>query len=123
MSKKYKIISFKNLFVFVAMLLLFVRSDFNRTVNFNPKTFLPDRYVRSRFPWEDVIACMNDTLVSDDFIKQKECPNCGTKSEDLIWVEFRSPKYTWEQMCGRAGPLSICNKCNIQVEFIVEMMN
>lgn len=89
----------------------------------NPKEFLPDTTFETLFPWNDVKLCFKDKLKSKDFENHDNCPNCKLKSEKLIWIKFRSPEWTWQNLCGRAGPLSICPKCKIQVEFITEIMN
>jgi hypothetical protein len=76
-----------------------------------------------RFQWEDIELCLKDTLQRKDFINHKVCPKCGLESQKLLWIKFRSPDWTWEEWCGREGPLSICPKCNIQVQFIMTLMN
>ncbi len=64
---------------------------------------------------------MNKTLSGNNFKDHQSCPKCSLKSEALIWINFKSPKWTWENLCGREGPLSICPNCKIQVEHIVEV--
>lgn len=85
--------------------------------------FIPDSTYKSHFPWKDVRACFNKSLPKVDFKNHDKCPKCGMHSEDLIWIEFRSPDWTWKEFCGRQGPLSICPECKIQVEFITKVMN
>jgi hypothetical protein len=86
--------------------------------------FVPDTtYSVTYFPWKHVIACMKKTLDSKEFANHLPCPKCGLRSENLDWINFRSPDWTWEHLCGRAGPLSICPECKIQVEFILHVMN
>ena len=84
------------------------------------------------FPLKDVEACLNDTTpsfkdLSASYIKDKAnrraCPLCGKPSEELRWIYFDSPKWTWEMLCGRCGPMSICPDCGCLVEFICEIMN
>jgi hypothetical protein len=45
------------------------------------------------------------------------CPACGQLPKDLDWVWVESPEDTWTHLCGRAGWLSICRPCGLQVEF------
>lgn len=73
------------------------------------------------FPWKDVEACMHE--VRTPLPNHLTCPICGKKSEDLDWIYFSSPDWTWEKMCGSAGLMSICKDCHCQVEFILESMN
>ncbi|MDR2085354.1 MAG: hypothetical protein LBP67_10220 [Bacteroidales bacterium] len=78
----------------------------------NEKTF---------FPWEDVLNCKDDIIKPPDKYKSYKYPYCGEK--EVIWIYFRSSDWTWEQLCGKIGPLSICPKCARQVEFICHIMN
>ena len=87
------------------------------------KSFIPDTTFDTHFPWDDVIACFKKRLPSDNFRGRKKCPKCGRNSEALVWIKFNSPIWTWRNLCGREGPLSICPQCSIQVEFIMESMN
>ena len=73
------------------------------------------------FPWENVKACMDKKIPAR--ANHLSCPFCGRTSEKLEWIEFNSPTWTWRQLCGRRGPLSICPDCHCQVEFICEVMN
>lgn len=68
------------------------------------------------FPWEDVLACMKDGRV----FYSEEKGDCG---ERLIAVNFSSPQWTWEKMCGRSGLLYICPVCKRQVKFDCLSMN
>ena len=73
------------------------------------------------FPWPDVEVCINEKVV--ERANHFPCPLCGKKSEHLIWINFRSPDWTWQQECGREGPLSICPDCHFQVAFICKILN
>lgn len=73
------------------------------------------------FPWEDVKKSMDDKIGAVP--NHLPCPICGKPSEKLDWIRFLSPKWTWENLMGRMGPLSICPDCHSQVEFICMMMN
>ncbi|MDX2046757.1 MAG: hypothetical protein SFU87_08215 [Chitinophagaceae bacterium] len=85
--------------------------------------FIPDKTYETHFPWEDVKACFKKKLESSDFNDHNRCPKCGLDSKNLFWINFSSPSWTWENLCGRSGPLSICPNCKIQVEFILTEMN
>ena len=75
------------------------------------------------FPVEDIKKYLNDTIQRNLFTNHLNCLNCNRKSEDLLWIRFKSPDHTWRNLMGREGSLSICEKCNIPVEFIIECMN
>ena len=51
------------------------------------------------------------------------CPTCRKKPEELAWVYFESPRWTWEHLCGRAGWITICDPCHRQIDFFLELMN
>ena len=89
----------------------------------NSNEFVPDEDFETYFPWEDVTACLKNKLESNRFTGHSNCIKCGLESGKLIWIQFSSPDWTWEHLCGREGPLSICPDCKIQVEFILEVMN
>ena len=52
-----------------------------------------------------------------------QCPSCGMKDEDLVWVEYRSPNWTWSYLCGREGYMVFCPTCKKCVNNILTLMN
>lgn len=85
--------------------------------------FEPDTEFGVFFYWEDVIDYFDKILPSENFKGRDKCPKCERNPEELFWIEFKSPAWTWSHKCGSLGPLSICLKCRIQVEFIVKRVN
>ncbi len=95
------------------------------------------------FPWKDVDACrarqsgeldIPPELTSYHALAERRplesmransnpCPFCSAPFEDLSRVFFVSPAWTWQELCGRAGWLTICEKCNVQVQFFCDLMN
>ena len=77
------------------------------------------------FPLEDVKACMNSEIPIkiDKYPNHLPCPLCGKPSEELMWIYFESPKWTWDTYMGTAGPLSICPDCHSLVEYIMWLIN
>lgn len=71
------------------------------------------------FPWDDVFASMQKTPEQVE-VTEKKCPECG---QALLQLYFKSPDWTWEKLCGRAGPLTICPHCALQVEFRLYIMS
>jgi hypothetical protein len=53
----------------------------------------------------------------------KPCPKCGRSTNELAWFYFESPKWTWDNLCGRAGWMTVCDSCRVQVDFFLEVMN
>lgn len=87
------------------------------------KNFKPDTSIEPEYPWDDVQACFGTILPRANFKGNQSCPNCGLNAEQLIWIDFRSPRWTWKNLCGVQGPLSICPECKIQVELITKSRN
>lgn len=109
---------------FAGLILFVVSSCGNpQTSKLDQTSFLPDTTYKIQFPWADVKACLNRSLESKNYKGHDNCPKCRLSSEKLKWISFSSPDWTWKNMVGRAGPLSICPDCKIQVEFINEIMN
>ena len=74
--------------------------------------------MENQFPWRDVEACMNNE--AEPAIEGMLCPKCG---KELRWIRFCSPEWTWQHLCGREGPLAICEDCHEQIVFFCEVMN
>lgn len=73
------------------------------------------------FPLKDVEACMDKVI--PPLPNHLPCPLCGKPSEQLTWINFKSPQWTWKELMGRSGPLSICPDCHCLVEFKCFLMN
>lgn len=71
------------------------------------------------FPWNDVIGSMIEHPKKIRVLEAL-CPDCGEKYVELY---FSSPDWTWRQLCGRAGTMTICCHCPKQVDFRLEIMN
>jgi len=65
-----------------------------------------------RFPWEHIDrARRNQRLQQRHHLDEaapyraqaRGCPTCERTSSDLAWFYFESPRWTWENLCGRAG--------------------
>ena len=83
--------------------------------------------IYTEFPQEDVIASIdkypNKITVAS--------PNSALNYQywhnpyhyPLMKVWFRSPDWTWEQLCGRSGELTICSVCGKHFEFDCQLLN
>lgn len=71
------------------------------------------------FSWEDVFASMI-TRPEKVWYLNDTCPDCGGR---LVELEFRSPSWTWRELCGSQGPMTICIDCPLPKEFRLEIMN
>lgn len=97
-------------------------------VNINDYYTSPDRinrnfrhsgYPADYFPWEDVAASVWNNTNDITYI-DKECRVCG---EQLVKIKFKSPQWTWRQLCGRAGDMILCVNCPCQIQFKLIFMN
>ena len=61
--------------------------------------------------------------VRPDTSRAQNCPECGRTPAQLTWVHFSSPAWTWQQLCGREGWLTLCDHCGLQIDFFLERMN
>ena len=84
------------------------------------------------YPWRDVEKAGNNprrrikmSLVGVQLMGGKGliCPCCGCSYEKLTWFEFSCPPWTWQNLCGVRGLMSVCDHCHVQVEFIRQMVN
>ncbi|HEX6923841.1 MAG TPA: hypothetical protein VF167_00320 [Longimicrobiaceae bacterium] len=79
------------------------------------------------FPRADVDACRGDLALqaANDAAAarlkyaavSRSCFGCGRAAEELEWIFFQSPLWTWTQQCGRAGWIVYCASCDNQVCF------
>lgn len=84
------------------------------------------------FAWEDVVASRNDRRQQErhtvEGAKQKylraamPCPKCETPAERLSWIYLLSPEWTWQTLCGKAGWVTVCDRCGVQIDFFQEIM-
>jgi hypothetical protein len=78
------------------------------------------------FPLEHIIACMrDDTLQSRHSLTDMERyqESLSEPPENVVWVYFKSPAWTWENLCGRAGWMAVAKEPMREVAFFVEIMN
>jgi hypothetical protein len=85
-----------------------------------------DRAVRtSELLWDEESKNIIKTEDMRSKLKKEipKCPICGLELDKLKLVYLRSPEWTWEKMCGRAGWVVICPECIFQVHFHWTRMN
>lgn len=71
------------------------------------------------YAWYDVLASIY-TNPEKVYITEDICPDCG---ERLVEFCFSSPGWTWREMCGRAGYMTICPACPRQIDFELTRLN
>jgi|GEM_PF-3222264 len=83
------------------------------------------------FPWAHVQRAIDgvDSTVyraavryaQDQFQSQaRPCPQCGRSAIDLSWFSVTDPEPAWDQGTGRVGFLTFCERCRLQVDFLVD---
>lgn len=86
----------------------------------------------SAFPRQDLEASRHDEdLQARNRVRVEEtkgthqqlaCPDCECGSR-LSWFYFRSPPWTWRNLCGRAGVIVYCDEHERQVAFFMDLMS
>jgi len=83
------------------------------------------------FPWPHVQRYIDQIdaqvyRVSIKFAKEihgsgaRSCPTCGRPSGELFWFSITSPEEDWDAGTGRVGFLTLCERCELQVDFLVD---
>lgn len=88
---------------------------------------------QEHYPWKVI-----NTITSDERLQSQHsvedarsryledavsCPKCKTSAGQLSWFYFASPEQDWRALAGRAGWMTVCDECHIQVDFFVEIMS
>ena len=82
------------------------------------KTLSDETNYNEGYAWADVYESLQ--TYKSILMSEKKCPEC---EKGTVYIYFRSPSFTWESLCGTAGPLEICPYCVKQVKYIEESMN
>lgn len=83
------------------------------------------------FPWPHVQRYIDsiDSTVYRAAIKfaQQEllagaqpCSSCGCPAAELFWFSISDPEAAWDAGTGRVGFLTLCERCHLQVDFLVD---
>lgn len=82
------------------------------------------------YPWGNVDAARRKRRLqarhpteqwkSHYLAKARPCPKCDAPPEALSWFYFESPKETWQNLCGTAGWMAVCDRCHVQVNYFEE---
>ncbi len=80
--------------------------------------------------WAFVMECKTEENTLNEFPellkRSKEfraCPECGIQPENLTWLRFSTPNFTWLNLAGSAGYIGVCELCNRQVGYLETMCN
>ena len=82
------------------------------------KTLYDETNYNEGYAWMDVHESLQ--IYMSVLMSEEKCPDCG---KGTVYIYFRSPSFTWESLCGTAGPLEICPYCVKQVKYIEESRN
>ncbi|HEU5119204.1 MAG TPA: hypothetical protein VFT74_21620 [Isosphaeraceae bacterium] len=83
------------------------------------------------FPWHHVqqyIDGIDSTVyrVAIEFAQQEllvgahSCLSCGRPAGELFWLSVSDPEAAWDDGTGRVGFLTLCQRCHLQVDFLVD---
>lgn len=48
------------------------------------------------------------------------CPFCRRQAEQLSWTYLVLPKWAWETLGEKAGWITVCNRCGLQIDFFAD---
>jgi hypothetical protein len=87
-----------------------------------PATFFPWEHVQGSIDRVDATVYRHAIRAAKDlFLGQaRPCPGCGRDADELAWFCVISPEATWDEGTGRVGFLTLCNRCRLQVDFLVD---
>lgn len=80
------------------------------------------------FPWHGVNSYREEkgierkSLSGSTDSNSQVCPVCDS-NDMVISFHFSTPEWTWQRRCGRAGTLTVCDRCNVQIDFNLTLMN
>lgn len=85
----------------------------------------------SFFPWpwaqraidqiESVVYHHSIEMAQDLHLdRARACPECGRLPKDLFWFSISDPEVAWDRGTGRVGFLTLCEKCRLQVDFLID---
>ena len=79
------------------------------------------------FPLEHVITCLRDDKLQSRHRLAEALERYREKLtepvENTVWFYFRSPDWTWDNLCGRAGWMIVAKEPPRLVAFFLEIMN
>lgn len=55
--------------------------------------------------------------------RARACPNCNALPAALRWFPYESSPESWAALCGRAGWMTACDRCKLQIDFFIELLN
>lgn len=62
------------------------------------------------------IECAQEQLLA----QAKPCPQCGCEASKLFWFSVTDPEAAWDAGTGRVGFLTLCKRCRLQVDFLID---
>ena len=87
-----------------------------------PATFFPWPHVQEYIDGIDevvhhlAVECAQAQLLG----KAKACPQCGCEAAKLFWFSVSDPESAWDAGTGRVGFLTLCKRCKLQANFLVD---
>ncbi|HVK10559.1 MAG TPA: hypothetical protein VM597_17465 [Gemmataceae bacterium] len=87
-----------------------------------PVMFFPWPYVQEAIDQIDaqVYRAAVDLAQELHANRARSCSDCSRVPTDLFWVCVTSPNETWRSKEGCVGFLTICEKCRLQVDFLID---
>lgn len=87
-----------------------------------PATFFPWPHVQMHIDQIDAQVLHVAIDMAQQFLGEgaKPCPSCGRPPKELFWFSISSAEADWDAGIGQVGFLTLCEKCKLQVNFLVD---
>jgi len=66
--------------------------------------------------YQAAIECAQEEFLA----KAKPCPQCRCEAAKLFWFSVSDSESAWDAGTGRVGFLTLCKRCKLQVNFLVD---
>jgi HEAT repeat protein len=82
-----------------------------------------NKYPESRAELDEMLGSVGSSIGEASAAKvtyrdrAHDCPVCSKPADQLAWFFFSTPPETWRALMGRAGWMTVCDDCHIQVDF------
>jgi hypothetical protein len=87
-----------------------------------PATFFPWPWVQRAIDQIESVVYRHAIQMAQDLHldRAQACPGCGRSPADLFWFSISDLEEAWDQGTGRVGFLTLCEPCQLQVDFLVD---
>ena len=87
-----------------------------------PARFFPWPWVQRALDQIESVVYRHSIRMAQDLHldRARACPECGRSPGDLSWFSISDPEEAWDRGTGRVGFLTLCERCQLQVDFLID---